>query len=498
MTDEDLCTALTSVAFTLRVTQRDDVPEELSFDQEEVRLGRTADNDVIIKDPASSRSHARVYEEGGRHFVEDLKSANGTTLNGRALKAPMQLRGGDRIAIGEVVVEFSVAAGPSSTLDGEEDEAPPPPKPSKPAARKLTEPGKAAIEVTAARGSPAVKRPSRVVPATPPPEENEAPAVPTAADRARERRELQRSSMGKLQLLWSDFPRPTRIAVVVVGGLLTLGLLGALVKAMLPKRVIKHAEPAVLVPNGDPLPDSFGVGPGVDFARPDMKSFTFSFPSPTTIVGVLHYQASDCGKDEVTIELNGTQIGTVPPDTVETEQRQLETVLGATQLKVNEANEVVFDNVSNPPATERWRIWNVWVEVIPVPQLSATEAAVRARDDFQRAARLFDLREVGAKNLFRAWKEYRDAWLMLEATPERPEELLQTARARMREIRPMLDKKCAALLVTYQKEMNQKQPDLGAARKVLQEIPSYFEKEHPCFGISRGLMANLEELSLSE
>ena len=97
-------------------------------------------------------------------------------------------------------------------------------------------------------------------------------------------------------------------------------------------------------------------------------------------------------------------------------------------------------------------------------------------------------------NLFRAWKQYRDAWLLLEATPRSPPELVQVARARMREIRPELDKKCAEMLVSYQREMNQKYPNTAAARRVLQDIPSYFEKEHPCFGVSRGLMAGLEDL----
>ena len=98
-----------AVAFTLRITQGADEPEEFSFDGE-VRMGRTADNDVVIKDPSSSRSHARVYEEDGRYFVEDLKSANGTTLNKRPLKAPVQLEDGDLIAVGDVVIEFTGAA----------------------------------------------------------------------------------------------------------------------------------------------------------------------------------------------------------------------------------------------------------------------------------------------------------------------------------------------------------------------------------------------------
>jgi pSer/pThr/pTyr-binding forkhead associated (FHA) protein len=498
------------VAFTLRVSQGSDEPELLSFDGGEVRLGRTADNDVVIKDPASSRSHARVYEEDGRFFVEDLKSANGTTLNEKPLSAPMPLKAGDKIAIGDVVLEFS-QGGPSSTLDSEDDEAPaPPPRPSsKPAApavsraaRKPTgELGKQALEVTAPKGKAMVQRPpSRALPATEPPSDladktDDSAPVPSAADRARERRELQRSSMGRVQLLWNELPKPTRIVVGIVGVLALVGILGALVNAVIPKRVVRRAEPAELVPNGDPIAESFGEG-DTDYSRPDMKSFTFAYASPTAIVGVLHYQARDCSKDEVSIELNGVQVGTVPPDTIETDSRQLEVVLPSGSLKLNEPNEVVFDNVGNPPASDPWRIWNVWVEVIPVPKLSAEQAANRARDNFQRAGRLYDLREVGSMNLFRAWKEYRDAWLMLEATEDRNEELLQTARSRMREIRPMLDKKCAGILMSYQREASQKDPDIAAARMILQQVYSNFEKEHPCYGISRGLMAQLEDLSV--
>ena len=470
-------------------------------------MGRTADNDVVIKDPSSSRSHARVYEEDGQCFVEDLKSANGTTLNKRPLKAAVALESGDLIAIGEVVLEFQFinGAGPSSTLDGEEEEPvdahetilKPPTKPvSKPATAAVARqppPRKPTAEVAAVAAKP---RPSRVIPATPAPQAEPEPAVPTAADRARERRELQRSTTGRAQLLWNELPRPTRIAVGIISGLATLGMLALLVSAVMPKRVAKKYEPTELVPNGETIPDSFGLGDSVTFPRPDMKSFTFPFSAPTAIVGVLHYQAAECSKDEVTIELNGTQVGTVPPDTMEVEKRDLEIVLPSTLLQVNgPANELVFDNVTNPPANDPWRIWNLWVEVIPIPRLSPEDAARRAKDDISRASTFYDLRAVGAMNLFRSWKQYRDAWLLLEATPNSPPELLQLARTRMREIRPQLDAKCASMLVTYQKEMNQRYPNIRAARRILQDIPSYFEKEHPCFGMSRGLLGNLEDLS---
>ncbi len=54
------------------------------------------------------------------------------------------------------------------------------------------------------------------------------------------------------------------------------------------------------------------------------------------------------------------------------------------------------------------------------------------------------------------------------------------------------------MLVDYQKEMNQKYPNIQNARQILQNIPNSFEKEHPCFGMSRGLLRSLEDLSGAE
>ncbi len=533
------------MAFTLRVSQAGTESEEFPFDGGEARLGRTADNDVVIKDPSSSRSHARVYEEEGRFFVEDLKSANGTKLNARTLKSALELKNGDRITIGDVTLEFScpeandtLLGAPSSTVD--EASAEPAPE-EDPNATVVKPPSKAAAAIIAqARRPPVRKAP------TPPPDDEpaaeEAPlgaeededqpsdstgnfAVPppkalqkrgataavvraprgasggevaapiSAAERARARRELQKSSSGRAMLLWSDLPLAGKIAVGVIGGGAIIASLVFLVIAIIPHRSERKIEQVTLTPNGDPLPESYGSGDSVDFERPDMKSFSFTFASPTAIVGVLHYQARDCGKDEVTIELNGAQLGNVPPDTVEVAQRQLEIVLPSTQLKVNESNELVFDNVNNPPGQDTWAIWNAWVEVIPIPRMSAEEAGRRAKEDLERAARMYDLRSVGAMNLFRSWKQYRDAWLLLEATPDRPPELLEIARSRMREIRPELDRKCSGMLVDYQKEMNQKYPNIAVARQVLANIPSHFEKEHPCYGMSRGLLRNLEDLA---
>jgi serine phosphatase RsbU (regulator of sigma subunit) len=67
-------------------------------------LGRNADSDVIINDPAVSRVHARILVVRGKYILEDgdgeAKSRNGTYVNNRLLeKERVELTNNDRIKI---------------------------------------------------------------------------------------------------------------------------------------------------------------------------------------------------------------------------------------------------------------------------------------------------------------------------------------------------------------------------------------------------------------
>ena len=53
---------------------------------EGVTIGRLPDNAVIIDNPAVSGHHARVFFEGARVVLEDLRSTNGTFVNGRPVR----------------------------------------------------------------------------------------------------------------------------------------------------------------------------------------------------------------------------------------------------------------------------------------------------------------------------------------------------------------------------------------------------------------------------
>ncbi len=71
-------------------------------------IGRSKESDVRIDDRYASGLHARVFERGGRHFVEDMSSTNGTLLNGATLVGEAELIDGDTVQIGDTVFRFEV------------------------------------------------------------------------------------------------------------------------------------------------------------------------------------------------------------------------------------------------------------------------------------------------------------------------------------------------------------------------------------------------------
>ncbi|MEQ9496706.1 MAG: FHA domain-containing protein [Deltaproteobacteria bacterium] len=60
-------------------------------------------------DPKISRRHARVWVEGGRLWIEDLGSRNGTWHQGTRLTGPFQIEPGTRVRVGETGLENAEA-----------------------------------------------------------------------------------------------------------------------------------------------------------------------------------------------------------------------------------------------------------------------------------------------------------------------------------------------------------------------------------------------------
>lgn len=76
-----------------------------------ITIGRespTATWDVILKDKAVSRPHVKIEYNEGEFLVIDLGSANGTMVNEELVIAPVTLKKGDIVGIGDTKLEFQM------------------------------------------------------------------------------------------------------------------------------------------------------------------------------------------------------------------------------------------------------------------------------------------------------------------------------------------------------------------------------------------------------
>jgi pSer/pThr/pTyr-binding forkhead associated (FHA) protein len=68
-------------------------------------IGRNQDCDLLVDDTIASREHAVLRETRGRFVLEDLKSRNGTLVNGKRISS-VTLADGDEIRIGDCRIMF--------------------------------------------------------------------------------------------------------------------------------------------------------------------------------------------------------------------------------------------------------------------------------------------------------------------------------------------------------------------------------------------------------
>jgi len=78
-----------------------DTNERFSVSGSSVTLGRAPENNIVLPDDGyASATHARIYFDLGRWWLEDMMSSNGTTVNDQLISAPWQLSPNDVIKVG--------------------------------------------------------------------------------------------------------------------------------------------------------------------------------------------------------------------------------------------------------------------------------------------------------------------------------------------------------------------------------------------------------------
>jgi len=100
------------------IYQDGETPQTYSFAAGEVVIGRSPDCQIVLRDFGISRNHAKVVADDNGVRIMDLKSKNGTQVNGvPVVEAP--LKDGDRIHLGKFQITFADALESRVVLDEE-------------------------------------------------------------------------------------------------------------------------------------------------------------------------------------------------------------------------------------------------------------------------------------------------------------------------------------------------------------------------------------------
>ncbi|MBI3724179.1 FHA domain-containing protein [bacterium] len=92
--------------YELSIFFRETLVGRSTFTKDELRIGRSADNDVQIDNLALSRHHAAIERAGGAFIFKDFGSTNGSFVNGDKIAGRRALTDGDRISLGKFTIIF--------------------------------------------------------------------------------------------------------------------------------------------------------------------------------------------------------------------------------------------------------------------------------------------------------------------------------------------------------------------------------------------------------
>ncbi|MHB8877815.1 MAG: ATPase, T2SS/T4P/T4SS family, partial [Myxococcaceae bacterium] len=102
--------------FLITLAEKSGGSQQLTFDKTEVTIGRLAGNDIVLAKGNVSKYHSRIVNKDGKFILVDMKSTNGTYVNGKKIAAPQVIRPTDKIYIGDYIINVEAQqAGASGT-----------------------------------------------------------------------------------------------------------------------------------------------------------------------------------------------------------------------------------------------------------------------------------------------------------------------------------------------------------------------------------------------
>lgn len=320
---------------------------------DKITLGRTQENDMVRVERGVSRRHCTLRDEGGVYTIEDHDSSNGTLVNEKPIKGLEVLRHGDRVVVGETTYLFHWPEGQVETGFS-------------------TSPGVGKMD-----------------------DDTQPGGAPESESKAK-------------QLL-------KKPKVFIPVGLVLLLLLAGFVKLLL------GGTEALGPSNNSNVPirysesmefrrTAFGLG-DYDDSHPDKVIIAFVYMNGMATLRYSAWGIEEAG--EVEIGLNGERVGTIPA----TQEYRHELILELPREHLREGeNQLVFDNLRNPPADNPWEVG--YLRIVQEPLLPPNPD--EARNQYQLGLRLYEDREVDPANRFRSFQKFRRVRALLEQADPHP------------------------------------------------------------------------------
>jgi pSer/pThr/pTyr-binding forkhead associated (FHA) protein len=79
-----------------------------TFASNEVLIGRSQECDFVLEDPTVSSRHARLFYHLNQWWFEDLKSTNGSYLDGIRVEEPIVVKDNDEFYCGDAIFIISI------------------------------------------------------------------------------------------------------------------------------------------------------------------------------------------------------------------------------------------------------------------------------------------------------------------------------------------------------------------------------------------------------
>ena len=121
------------MSYTIVITEKGGKPRAELFDQGELTIGRVQGNDIVLPKGNISKRHSRIVLRDGKFIIVDLKSTNGTYVNGKRISSPQVLKDADKVYIGDFTLTLDnpaadgAGASPAAADDDDDLLLPEPP-----------------------------------------------------------------------------------------------------------------------------------------------------------------------------------------------------------------------------------------------------------------------------------------------------------------------------------------------------------------------------------